>query len=74
MLINNEDSQDQGYASGGLAAERQYSIAIFGQTGEEIGEWLRCTGIREQPGRVTFIDDHNHEVILRGGIIVIQEQ
>lgn len=74
MLVGNGELGGGGLENEGLGAERQYSVALFGQTGEEIGEWLRCTGLREQPDRVSFLDDHGHEVVLRGGIIVIQEQ
>ena len=75
MLVDNgEGINNQPFGEGGVETGRQYSIAVFGQTGEEIGEWLRCTQLREQPGRVSFLDDHDHEVILRGGITVIQEQ
>lgn len=75
MLFNNNDVNSPDLEQNSLpAGERVYSIAVFGQTGEEIGKWIECTNLREEPGRVSFTDDRNHLVVLRGGITVIQEQ
>lgn len=69
------DSSPGEVGQGGTAeTEHVYSIAVFGQNGQEIGQWDRCTQIQEEPDRISFIDDRDHLVMIRGGIIVLQEQ
>lgn len=73
-MINNVGFNTDTPEEDGLDVVRSYSINVFGQTGQEIGEWLNCTNLREEPDRVAFTDDRGHEVVLRGGIVVLQEQ